>query len=76
MVHRYRRRDAVRRLLFAASLIVTAAAAQPVNITQIAAGTTIAVNALEIRSTTAKALKVWKAARKAAAKTAKRVRGK
>jgi hypothetical protein len=46
------------------------------DITRIAAATTIAVNVIEIRSTTAKAVKVWKATRKAAGRAAKKVRGK
>ena len=46
------------------------------DITCMGAATTITVNALEIRSTTAKALKVWKATRKATVKAAKKVAGK
>lgn len=61
--------------LFLAAVIV-AAPLFALNLTGVAAGTTIAVNALEIRSTTAKAIKALKATRKAAVKAAKKVAGK
>lgn len=55
---------------------LTAASMSAANLTSIAAGTTIAVNVLEIRTTTAKVLKVWKRARKLTAKAARKVAGK
>jgi hypothetical protein len=47
-----------------------------INITDVAAGTTVAVNVLEIKSTVAKARAAAKATKKVAIKVAKKVAGK
>lgn len=59
-----------------AGFLTVPAAAVKLNITDIAAGTTIAINVLEIKSTVAKARAAAKATKKAAVKVARKVRGK
>jgi len=56
--------------------IARQAAAAKVNITDVAAGTTIAINVLEIKSTVAKARAAARATKKAAVKVARKVAGK
>lgn len=56
--------------------LLLATAAYAVNLTKVAAVTTIAVNALEIKSTIAKARAAAKAAKKAGGKVVKLVRRK
>lgn len=58
------------------ALLLTSVCGARVSWTGVAAGTTIAVNALSIRETSAKALKAWRATRKAAVKAARKVAGK
>lgn len=55
---------------------VSLQASTTARITEAAALTTITVNVLEIKSTSSKALKAWRAARKATAKIAKKAAGK
>ena len=52
------------------------AAAAKINITDVAAATTIAINLLEIKSTVAKARAAAKATKRAAVKVARKVAGK
>lgn len=47
-----------------------------VTLTEAAAATTIGLNLLEIRATTAKAVKAWKATKRVTVKAAKKVAGK
>ena len=65
----------LRRFVSVALLMVTAASAK-INITTVAAATTIAVNALEIKATIAKARAAAKAAKKTVKKVVKKVSGK
>ena len=60
----------------AIALLLSIAAAAKINVTTVAAVTTIAVNALEIKSTIAKARAAAKAGKKAVAKVVKKVSGK
>jgi hypothetical protein len=57
-------------------IVARDAPASKLNITNIAAGTTIAINVLEIKSTVAKARAAAKATKKAAVKVARKVSGK
>jgi hypothetical protein len=57
-------------------LTVPTAQAVKINITNVAAATTIAINVLEIKSTAAKARAAAKATKKAAVKVARKVAGK
>jgi hypothetical protein len=60
----------------AIALLLSIAATAKINVTTVAAVTTIAVNALEIKSTIAKARAAAKAGKKAVAKVVKKVSGK
>lgn len=57
-------------------LIAIPASAGKLTLTALAAGTTIAVNALTIKETAAKAIKAARATKKVAVKAAKKVTGK
>jgi hypothetical protein len=60
----------------AISLLLATAATAKVNITTVAAGTTILINVLEIKTTISKARAAAKATKKAAVKVVKKVSGK
>ena len=60
----------------AIALLFVSMAAATVNITTVAAATTIGVNALEIKTHVRNTIKAYRAARKAAAKAVKKVSGK
>ena len=60
----------------AIALLLSIAATAKINVTTVAAVTTIAVNALEIKSTIAKARAAAKAGKKAVVKVVKKVSGK
>jgi hypothetical protein len=55
---------------------VLGAMASPVSLTGVAAVTTIAVNVITIRETSARVVKVWRASRKVTVKAVTKVTGK